>query len=325
MAPSTVTALAYHRIQNPGDPDLSPTVIDAYPADFEAQMRYVAAHYNVISSWDLVRALRGEYTLPRKSLIITFDDGYSAVKETALPILRQFGLPFSLFVVTHHVGAQGAVFWWDKLYRALMRTSKERIEIPGSRVLSLQTPVERRMAYQRLTYFMERADAEQVNRLLDFILKQCEVEPCSRRIVLDWDELAELSAEGVAIGAHTRHHVVLAKVPPARARAEIAGSWNDLRARLEKPLPIFCYPAGKAYAVDAGVAHMVKQAGMVGAYTMIPGLNTMGRTNPYLLHRIGMEAGEPLAKFAIKIAGAGRIYRRVKALVSPKASAESHF
>ena len=29
------------------------------PADFEEQMRYVAAHYNVISSWDLVRSLRG--------------------------------------------------------------------------------------------------------------------------------------------------------------------------------------------------------------------------------------------------------------------------
>ena len=47
---SSVIVLAYHHIALPGNLDLAPTVIDAYPSDFEEQMRYVAAHYNVISS-----------------------------------------------------------------------------------------------------------------------------------------------------------------------------------------------------------------------------------------------------------------------------------
>ena len=49
--PSSVIVLAYHHIATPGNLDLAPTVIDAYPPDFEAQMRYVAGHYNVVSSW----------------------------------------------------------------------------------------------------------------------------------------------------------------------------------------------------------------------------------------------------------------------------------
>ena len=49
-------------------------------------MRYVAARYNVISSWDLVRALRDGKPLPPRALIITFDEGTDAAaccNETA--------------------------------------------------------------------------------------------------------------------------------------------------------------------------------------------------------------------------------------------------
>jgi len=58
MPPATVTIVVYHRISLPDNPDLAPALIDAYPADFEAQMRYLATHYRVVSGWDLVRALR---------------------------------------------------------------------------------------------------------------------------------------------------------------------------------------------------------------------------------------------------------------------------
>ena len=39
-------------------------------------------------------------------------------------------------------------------------------------------------------------------------------------------------------------------------------------------------------------AAAVRQAGLAGAYTMVSGHNVIGRTNPYYLHRIGMEAGK---------------------------------
>ncbi len=326
MARSAVTVLAYHRIASPDDPDLSPTVIDAYPADFEAQMRYVASRYNVVSSWDLVRALREGYTLPRRALIITFDDGYRSFKDAALPVLQRMGgLPASLFVVTHYVGAMGAPFWWDALYRALMRTQQGYIEVPGVGILPLETPNQRRAAYDRLAPIVERITEEKATHMVNAVIERCGVEPSQERYVLNWEEVEDLARAGVAVGAHTRHHVVLAQTSPDRVRSEIAGSWADLRARLPDPLPIFCYPSGKPHAVNAVAAQTVRQAGMVGAYTMVAGLNVLGNTNPYTLYRVGMEAGESLPRFAIKIAGAGRAYRKLKSLVSRKASAEFSF
>lgn len=330
MTPSTVTVLAYHRIASPGNPDLSPTVIDAYPADFEAQMRFVARRYNVVSSWDLVRALREGYTLPKRALVITFDDGYCSFKDAALPMLQKLGLPVSLFVPTHYLGQEGATFWWDALYRALMRTTQGSIEVPSigemsNSPLPLETPDQRQAAYERIASHIERIKEEEATRLVNTIVERCGVEQSRERYVLNWEEIEVLSELGVAIGAHTRHHILLSQASPQKVRSEVVGSWADLRKHLRDPLPIFCYPNGKPHAVNALAAQTVRQAGLVGAFTMVAGLNVIGHTNPYSLYRAGMEAGESLTKFAIKIAGVGRIYRRLKALVNRKASSEFNF
>jgi peptidoglycan/xylan/chitin deacetylase (PgdA/CDA1 family) len=314
-----VTVLAYHRIETPDNPDLAPTVIDAYPSDFEAQMRYVAARYNVISSWDLVGALREGKTLPKRAMILTFDDGYRSFREAAMPVLRRLGLPVSLFVVTHCAGQVGTPFWWDSLYRSLMQPCRHEIQVPRLGTLRLGTPRQRLRAFERLVYHIERTPWREAEELGEAVLEMCAVEPSTERHLLNWDEIGELAEEGVTIGAHTRHHPVLARVTTDRAHSEISGSWNDLQGHIPNPLPLFCYPTGKEHAVNAAVRKMVRDAGFVGAYTMVAGLNTVGRTDPYHLYRVGMVAGEPFVRFAFKITGAGRFYRKVKASLRRRA------
>lgn len=323
--PSSVIVLAYHHVATPGNLDLAPTVIDAYPTDFEAQMRYVVAHYNVIASWDLVRALREGYTLPPRALILTFDDGYMSFKDNAFPVLERLNLPVTLFVPTAYPGRPGSLFWWDAIYRALARTMHPAIEVPGLGLLPLTSPEERHAAFEQMVRQVERLAEAEATRQVATIVERCEVPPNTIRYMLDWDELADLAARGVNIGPHTRDHTVLAQAGPERVRAEVEGSWTDLQARLPAPLPIFCYPNGLPHAVNAVATAAVRRAGLAGAYTMVSGHNVIGRTNPYLLHRIGMEAGESLRKFILKLTPAARVYREVKRLVSPTAAAAARF
>ena len=323
--PSSVIVLAYHHIATPGNPDLAPTVIDAYPPDFEAQMRYVAAHYNVISSWDLVRALREGYALPPRALIITFDDGYLCFGDTAFPVLERLNLPVTLFVPTGYPGKPGTLFWWDAVYRSLNRTTRTELSLPGLGTLPLGTPQERDRAFGQIVGHIERLAEGEAARQVAALVEYCGVAPNTTRYMLNWEELAELAARGVAIGPHTRNHPVLAQATAERVRAEVEGSWADLQARLPHPLPIFCYPTGLPHAVNRTAAAAVRQAGLAGAYTMVSGHNIIGRTNPYLLYRIGMEAGESLRKFSLKLTPAARMYRRLKRLLSPAAAAATRF
>ncbi len=283
-------------------------------------MRLVAANYNVVSSYDLVRALTQEYTLPRRALILTFDDGYRCFAETAMPVLRRLGLPVTLFVATTLTGSPAGLFWWDTLYRALSATLMPALEVPGVGVLPLGSPGERLAAYERLVGMIEREewDTRRPPALLDRVLERCAVEPNEGRYLLNWDELGALSAEGVAVGPHTRSHPVLARLTPEQVRAEVSGSWADVQAHIARPLPIFCYPNGKPHALNRSSVEAVRQVReLAGAYTMVAGLNVLGTTDPYLMPRVGMQAGQTLRRFRFKLSAAGRLYRQLKALARP--------
>lgn len=340
MAQSSVTVLAYHRIATPASsPELAPSLIDAYPADFEAQMRYLKEQYNVVSSWDLVRSLRDGRALPPRAVIITFDDGYRCFKDTAWPIMRRLGLPATLFVPTYYPSHPGALFWWDELHRALTLTTTPSITLDAClqprgesmydalrarrTTLPLETLAQRELALSLLVPYLERLGEAEAKSLLDSVLTQCAVEPNATTHMLTWPEIAALAGEGVAVGPHTRNHAILAQLTPDRARNEVLWSWADLQAHIPRPLPIFCYPNGKPHAINRAAVHAVERSGLAGAFTMVAGLNMVGRTSPYLMYRVGAVAGESLRRFALKMTLAGRVYRRLKGLARGRVGAFS--
>src|SRR3954470_6150231 len=91
-----LSVLAYHRVLAERDPLLAG---EPSAAEFEHRMRWVKANFEVLLLGEAVRALR-EGRLPRRSLCITFDDGYADNYRIALPILRRLALPATFFVAT---------------------------------------------------------------------------------------------------------------------------------------------------------------------------------------------------------------------------------
>ena len=98
-----VPVLCYHSIA-----DRQPGAFTISTGVFEQQMQYLYTHgYTVITLKQLVRYLRlrkaghaGRVKLPRKSVVITFDDNYVSIPLNALPILRLYGFPATNFLYT---------------------------------------------------------------------------------------------------------------------------------------------------------------------------------------------------------------------------------
>lgn len=83
---------------------------------FEEQMRYLVDHgYRVVAMRDFVEFVAGRRQLPRRAVVLTFDDGYRAFKEHAYPVLRALGLTATLFVYTDYVGAGRNALSWAEL------------------------------------------------------------------------------------------------------------------------------------------------------------------------------------------------------------------
>jgi peptidoglycan/xylan/chitin deacetylase (PgdA/CDA1 family) len=107
------------------------------PENFAAQLDYLRRQgYTVQPLANLARSLREGTNLPRRSAVITFDDGSSCTYERALPVLSEYGFPATVFMVSGLIGRdnewlRGAGFPVRRMLGAseLRRLDAEGIEV----------------------------------------------------------------------------------------------------------------------------------------------------------------------------------------------------
>jgi peptidoglycan/xylan/chitin deacetylase (PgdA/CDA1 family) len=98
-----VPILMYH--------SLDATKIGSYaalaPSTFRRQMQFIKQNgYNVVSLSDYCQSLKEKRTLPKKSLVITFDDGYKD-NIVALKTLKELDYPATIFLIVERIGLPG--------------------------------------------------------------------------------------------------------------------------------------------------------------------------------------------------------------------------
>jgi len=99
--------LVYHRIADL--PFVDPRLDDwnVGPATFERQVAALASAAEIIPLMDLPARLAEDRESRRPLVCLTFDDGYANFSSRALPVLRRYAAPATLFVVTDVVGRDG--------------------------------------------------------------------------------------------------------------------------------------------------------------------------------------------------------------------------
>lgn len=113
-----VPILMYHVI---GD---GPNTLFVSETDFRRQMEYLAhAGYHAVSMAQVAAAFRGDGRLPEHPIVISFDDGYVSAYTAALPILEEFHLAGTFYIVTGFVDQPRYLTWEQVL--ALDRAGME--------------------------------------------------------------------------------------------------------------------------------------------------------------------------------------------------------
>jgi peptidoglycan/xylan/chitin deacetylase (PgdA/CDA1 family) len=263
--------LAYHRIDDPRRrPDLYPGLVSATPTEFEMQMRLLARRFRVVSLPEVLQALRRGTTIPPRAVLITFDDAYADFARYAWPILKQHGMPATLFVPTAFPGGNAA-FWWDRLYGALPRATDRDCETPLGR-LPCAKPAQRLVAFRRLRDYAKSLSHHDAMAVVERVIaslaggtRSGETNACRAPAVLNWSELRALAQDGVTLAPHTRTHPLLTRVSAAEARAEVVGSFWDLRREVGQVAAVFAYPNG---ACDSGLARMLAGEGFELAFAL---------------------------------------------------------
>lgn len=110
--PPQAVILQYHHVDSRTPPSTSLPV-----EDFRTHMAYLRDNgFTVLRMEAVIKALQDGSPLPDRSAVITFDDAYVSVHDAALPVLREFGYPFTVFITAGLVGSNNRLYaTWDQL------------------------------------------------------------------------------------------------------------------------------------------------------------------------------------------------------------------
>lgn len=136
--------------------------------------------------------------------------------------------------------------WNDSVIEAVRRAPAEELDLDwlGLGAASLRSVEERREVLYRLIPAVKHLPGPQREETVNRIVEQCRVE-LPDDLMLTYAELKSLHSAGMAVGAHTRTHPILARIDAVKARSEIADGREELEALLGERIGLFAYPNGK--------------------------------------------------------------------------------
>ncbi|MEW4568946.1 polysaccharide deacetylase family protein [Tautonia sp. JC769] len=272
--------------------------------EFKLQIEFLAAEYNVLPLDEVVDRLRRSAPLPPRVACLTFDDGFRNVATTAFPILEQYQIPSTIFLVTGVVGTNQPA-WPDILFHALATTKATEVVFDESR-WPLQTPDQRSQAFGALVSRLIEMQRQRKDDALTEIDRQLDpfsrIGPESPLASMNWDEVDRLAKTGlVNFGSHTHTHQILARCEAKDQETELRASRDILIERLGSA-ELFAYPNGGRGDFTEATGRLLERLGYRCGLTTIPGLNKITR-DLYTLKRVNVGADTSLHRFELLMAG----------------------
>lgn len=288
--------LVYHQV---AEVDRDPWALSVTPRHFSEHLEILQRHFRPLALQQLVQALEDGH-IPKRSVAITFDDGYANNLHCAKPLLERYGVPATIFVTTGVLG-QEREFWWDELEKLLLQSGR----LPEELQLTVdgntyswkldettdygkddayehrswraweEAPRSRHKLYRSLRNVLQSVSASEQKKVLDRLQKWIGCEPTCRSThrVLDVSEVTALARGGlIDIGAHTVTHPVLSTLSLAAQRVEIQQSKAFLEDTLGFPVSSFSYPYGSRSDYTLETAALVREAGFTSACAYYSGV-----------------------------------------------------
>jgi peptidoglycan/xylan/chitin deacetylase (PgdA/CDA1 family) len=258
---------------------------------FERQIAHLQRHYEVVPLEVIADALNSGTPLDPSWTVLTFDDGYRNISETVAPYLASLGLPFTVFISTHHVET-GERFPTYITRVATTYTRLQRVEISTiGRTFELGTLEQRRTANSALNATIKRSTLAQLSSLVQEIrslIPDSMWEDLNKEFdsdaPLNWHEVDKLVGLGATIGSHADYHSILHKhEAPEEIDRQLTTSRNLILEHVGR-CDFVAYPNGLAGDVCNESLAAAHRAGYTFGFSAFSGEIT-ANCNRYLLPR----------------------------------------
>jgi peptidoglycan/xylan/chitin deacetylase (PgdA/CDA1 family) len=211
----------------------------------------------------------------RRFACFTFDDGYRDNRDYALPVMREFNAPFTLFVTSDFAEGCGQL-WWIALERVIAKANSLEVTIGGTPTrFDATTVAGKNAAFERLHDWLRALPEFELKREIDALCARHGVDQAAicTDLCMSWSELKEFAADPlVTIGAHSITHCNLAKQSEETAMFELRESRSRIEGQVEKDVVHLAYPYGDRMAAGPREFALARTAGYKTAVTTRPGM-----------------------------------------------------
>ncbi|MGJ5202503.1 polysaccharide deacetylase family protein [Bradyrhizobium sp. HKCCYLR20261] len=266
-----------HHVRPARDAAFQPNChLEVTPDFLREMLSHLRAHdIDIITLDDMHQRLVAR-NFSRRFACFTFDDGYRDNRDFALPVMREFDAPFTIYVTSDFASGQGRL-WWVALERLVAKAQAIEVEIGGLPVrLDASTPSAKCVTFQRLHDWLRALPGDHdVRREISALCTRHGIDETviSRELCMSWDELRALAAEPlISIGAHSISHCNLAKQTEDTARIEITESRARIEAELQREVLHMAYPYGDRAAAAQREFVLAAASGYKTAVTTRPGM-----------------------------------------------------
>jgi len=276
-------------------------------SEFRAQMELLKRDYHPVTLDEVVQKLNTGGILSKRSVVVTFDDGYTDNYEVAMPVLNQIGISAAFYVTVDCVEKR-KLPWPSRLRYTFRSTKAPAWTDARGKSWELRTPESREQAYlAACDDCCQRAGAAQE----DFVVQvenqlQSRVPDDLSSLMMTYEQARALVRKGHIVGSHTMTHPNMAHVHESDAEVELAESKRRLEGELKVPVPHFSYPcpALSPHWSDRTVSQS-RAVGYASAVTTNGGV-VRGGDNPLSLKRIRPTKTSAGLQWNLECAFAGR-------------------
>src|ERR1700752_2219788 len=150
-----------HHVRPARDAQFQPNRhLEVTPDFLRAALAYLRSRDTDIVTMDELCRRLTERDFSRRIACFTFDDGYRDNRDFALPVMREFDAPFTVYVASDFAEGGGRL-WWTALEMVIAKASAVEAKIGGAAVrLDTSTPAAKHTAFDRLHDWLRRLPSE---------------------------------------------------------------------------------------------------------------------------------------------------------------------
>jgi peptidoglycan/xylan/chitin deacetylase (PgdA/CDA1 family) len=291
LGPSySLRCIVFHDISATESPFTKGMGASITPVQLEAVLKFFTRYYTPVSLQDVLADSDGR-GLPPRAILVTFDDGYASVLESAAPLCRKLGLP--------------AIFFLNAAFLDNHRLAPDNLVCYAANILGMET-------INAAARVARGVDAPPLQSLTDVftclfpVLSLSEREAFLQALVhlgkinehhlageaglyLTRKQLCDLASLDFEIGNHTYSHVHCRSLTPDDFDREIGRNKTELETLTGKQVRSFSVPYGSSADLTCDLAAHLRHSGHEAIFLSESVANHRG-THSYHLDRVSTRA-----------------------------------